>query len=158
MPKAIALDAGLLVLLVVGLTKLEYISIHKRLRDYDIDDFGLLQKAIEVSDGIVVTPNALSEASNLLRQINDPAKTSIVEAFRRLIENTREVYIRSSDACARGEFIQLGLSDSALLEVGKSNLVILSADLDLCVAAEVAGYSTLNFNHIRDDFYNASAG
>lgn len=155
MNKTIALDASLLVLLVVGLTKPEYISAHKRLKEYTVDDFYLLMDAINRSAGIVVTPNALSEASNLLRQINDPAKGEISLVFQKFIENTNEIYVKSADASIRSEFVSLGLADSALLEIGRNDIVVLTADLDLCVAAEISGYRAINFNHIRDDFYNA---
>ena len=44
------------------------------------------------------------------------------------------------------------MSDAALLEVAKDDIAILSADFDLCLAAEIAGYPTVNFNHVRDDY------
>jgi hypothetical protein len=81
MRKLIALDANLLVLLVVGLTKLNYIATHKRLKTYTIDDYTLLTELIAASAGMVVTPNVLSEASNLLRQIGEPARSEIVKPF-----------------------------------------------------------------------------
>jgi len=158
MRKMIALDANLLVLLVVGLTERKYISIHKRLKEYDLTDFDQLKALISHSAGIAATPNALSEASNLLRQINEPAKTQIAIAFRELIKSTREIYVKSVDAASRTEFLRIGLSDSALLEVGKTtevskkNMVILSVDLDLYIAACAAGYEAINFNHVRDAF------
>jgi hypothetical protein len=158
MRKVIALDANLLVLLVVGLTERRYISIHKRLKEYDVADFDQLNALISHSAGIAATPNALSEASNLLRQIGEPAKTQIAVAFRELIKVTSEIHIKSVDAASRTEFLRIGLSDSALLEIGRSmeiskkNMVILSVDLDLYLAACAAGYEAINFNHVRDAF------
>ena len=52
MRKTIALDANLLVLLVVGLTKLKDIEAHKRLKAYGVDDFRLLEELI--SNALVV--------------------------------------------------------------------------------------------------------
>ena len=153
MRNTIALDANLLVLLVVGLTERKYISVHKRLREYDVADFDLLRALISNSAGVAVTPNALSEASNLLRQIAEPARTQIAMAFRQLIKKTDEIYVRSADASARAEFLRIGLSDSALLEVSKKNIVVLSVDLDLYLAARAAGYEAINFNHLRDSYY-----
>jgi hypothetical protein len=66
MRKTIALDANLLVLLVVGLAEPRYIPLHKRLKAFTVDDFKLLTKMIAASAGMAVAPNALSEASNLL--------------------------------------------------------------------------------------------
>ncbi len=153
MRKTIALDANLLVLLVVGLTETKYISAYRRLKGYSAVDFELLAALISESAGVAVTPNALSEASNLLRQINEPAKTQIAIAFRELIKKTNEIYVTSADASSRSEFLRIGLSDSALLEVSKKNIVVLSADLELYLAALTAGYEAVNFNHVREPLY-----
>jgi hypothetical protein len=153
MRKTIALDANLLVLLVVGLTERKYISVHKRLKEYSVADFELLEAMISESAGLAVTPNALSEASNLLRQINEPAKTQIANAFRALIKRIDEIYVTSVDASSRREFLRIGLSDSALLEVSKKNIMVLSVDLELYLAALAAGYEAVNFNHVRDPLY-----
>jgi hypothetical protein len=149
MGKTVALDANLLVLLVVGLAKPTYISVHKRLKEYETADFNLLRKLLSEAGSVVVTPHALSEASNLLRQIREPARSEIGFAFRNLIKNTTEIFIASAEASSRKEFFRIGLSDSALLEVSKKDIVMLSVDLDLCVAAESAGYQVVNFNHVR---------
>jgi hypothetical protein len=60
------------VLLVVGIADQRYISEHKRLQEYGIDDFNLLKTMIRESVGLVVPPNALTEAPSLLRQIDQP--------------------------------------------------------------------------------------
>jgi hypothetical protein len=128
MRQTIALDANLLVLLVVGLTNPGYIEKHRRLKAYRVEDFEILAHTIAESAGVVVTPNALSEASNLLRQIEDPARTAIGAAFQRLISNTKELYIESAAASARNEFLRFGLADNVLLEVAKNNIVVVSVD------------------------------
>jgi hypothetical protein len=151
MGKTVVLDTNLLVLLVVGLTNRKYISAHGRLRAYTVDDFDLLSELIGLSAGVVVTPNTLTEASDLLRQkIREPAKSEIAGVFQVLIQKLHERYVSSIAASTREEFLRIGLADSVLLEIGKEDVVILSADLDLCVAAEMAGYTAINFNHERD--------
>jgi hypothetical protein len=151
MPKTVALDTNLLVLLVVGLTNRNYIPVHGRLRAYTVADFDLLNELIGASAGVVVTPNTLTEASDLLRQkIREPARSEIAGVFQALIQKLHERYVSSVAASTREEFLRIGLADSALLEMGKEDVVILSADLDLCVAAEMAGYTAVNFNHERD--------
>lgn len=136
MRKVIALDANLLVLLVVGLTDHSLITSHKRLKEYTPADFKLLERLISASSGVVVTPNVLSEASNLLRQISEPAKSRIGQAFRKLIHRTDEIYVVSSEASYRSEFLRLGLTDCSLLELSKQNIIIVSADLGLYLAAQ----------------------
>jgi hypothetical protein len=148
--KTLVLDTALLTLLIVGLTDRKYIAAHKRLSQFVEEDFDLLVTALERAETLVVTPNTLTEASNWLRQIKEPARAQIQKVFEAFIHRYREIYVPSADASKRAEFIRLGLTDSAILEVAKSDVVVLSTDLDLCIAAEIAEYAAVNFNHLRD--------
>lgn len=70
------------------------------------------------------------------------------------IGDKREQYIKSLQAFQRDEYVALGLTDAALLEIAglKENGVspmLLTADLDLAIAAEIRGYRVKNFNHLR---------
>jgi hypothetical protein len=81
--KTIILDANLAILFVTGVTNRGYIEKHKRLRDvYDETDFDIIASIISESDGVLFTPNVLSETSNLLRYIADPIKTEISVILR----------------------------------------------------------------------------
>jgi len=147
---AIVLDTNLLILLVVGLTNEKYISSHKSLSAFSVEDFRLLRTSLEETKSLIVTPNTLTETSNLLRYIKEPAKSEIHGVFDAFVRKSREVYVKSNEACLRQEFVRLGLTDNAILEVAKNDVLILSADLDLCIAAEIAQYKVVNFNHLRD--------
>ena len=157
MINAVILDTNLLVLLVVGLTNINYIAAHKRLSSFTIDDYHLLTATLSSAETLVVTPNTLSEASNLLRYIAEPAKSEIHAVFRTFILNYEERYLKSGDASSRQEFVRLGLTDSALLEVSKNDVLLLSVDLDLCIAAEIAQYKFINFNHLRDAHFSQTS-
>jgi hypothetical protein len=93
-----------------------------------------------------VTPNTLTETSNLLRQIGDPARQELTEALRSFIQSRQELGIASVEAARRLEYAKLGLTDAVLLEIAglkRQGLLptLLTADLDLAVAAELHGYS-----------------
>ena len=62
------LDTNLLVLLVVGSESRELISKHRRLRDYYAEDYDILCEFLENAKTLYVTPNTLTETSNLVRQ------------------------------------------------------------------------------------------
>lgn len=145
MPNIIAVDAGVLVLLIVGLTDRNLISRHKRLDGYTIKDFELLVKIIENYDEAVVIPNTLTEAGNFLKHIAEPARSQIFAYFRGFIQNIREIYIESKKASSRPEFMRLGLTDTAELEVARTNVFVLTADGPLYRAAIDAGYTAANF-------------
>jgi hypothetical protein len=74
MSGVIVVDTNLLVLLVVGSASIEYINKHKRLTSFSTDDFELLVELIGMFSDIVMLPHILSETSNLIKQIDNPAR------------------------------------------------------------------------------------
>jgi len=152
--RGLILDTNLLMLLLVGSTSKEYISKHKRLRAYSEMDFDLLIKYLSSASNIFVTPNILTETSNLIGQIAEPARTKILMVFSDYIKFADERYCESRQAISRKEFIRLGLTDSVLLHEMTDSFILLTADLDLYLAAKNEGYAVLNFNHLRDAAYD----
>ena len=73
MPSALFVDANLIVLLVVGLVGRDLIARHRRTRTFDVDAFERLTRAISRVGDVRVTPNALTEASNLLGSMGSPS-------------------------------------------------------------------------------------
>jgi hypothetical protein len=98
---------------------------------------------------IIVTPNTLTETSNLVSQISDPVRTHIALVFGQFLERVEERYIESRRAAAEPEFVHLGLTDCALLSELDSSHLLLTADHDLFVAAIQRGQTAINFNHMR---------
>lgn len=151
--KGLILDTNLLLLLVVGSASKEYISKHKRLRAYSEIDFDLLTELISPAPSILVTPNTLTETSNLIGHIAEPARTKILEVFCDYIRAADEHYCESRQAIGRKEFLRLGLTDSVLLHETTNSFILLTADLNLYLAAVNEGYPAKNFNHFRDAAY-----
>ena len=146
---AVLLDANLLILLIVGTADRTYIGKHKRLRDYAEDDFNLLLRIIAPMSPIIVTPNILTEASNLVSQIAEPARTQIAMTFRALVGVVEERYVESRRAVDQIEFPRLWLTDSGILDEMSETRVLLTADLELYLAALHRGHQAINFNHLR---------
>ena len=148
----IILDANLLLLFVVGSTSRDYIQKHKRLQSYTDDDFILLRNMLSTASSIIVTPNTLTETSNLAGYIGDHARIKIYEVFRALVEapENQECFIESRMAVARPEFVRLGLTDSVLLHIATESRTLLTADADLYLAALNKGLKASNFNHFRN--------
>jgi hypothetical protein len=122
MATSVAIDAGLLVLLVVGSTDRRLISRHKN-ASYDEDGFDLLVEKLEEYSQVVLTPNTLTEASNLLRQIGDPYRSQVTLSLGRLIQGHDERYIVSKDASAEKTFNRFGLTDAALMIAARDGAV-----------------------------------
>jgi len=145
---AIVLDANLLVLLIVGAASRTYIAKHKRLRAFSERDFGLLTEIPSAAPRIVLTPNTVTEASNMAGQIPEPARTRIYAVFRALLPAADEIYLESTKAADHAAFLRLGVADSVLLSIMGENFTLVTADLDLYLEAIRHGRSAINFTHL----------
>ena len=150
MTSKILLDASLLVLLAVILATRQYIARHRRLTKYDATDLDILAGLINRSSGVIFTPNVLTETSNLARHISEPARTEVAATLARLIGRAEEHVVASRRAVLRPEYLRLGLTDAILLEALQTGTVLVTDDLDLHLAASIAGLSVVNLTHLRD--------
>ena len=141
-------DANLLVLLVAGDTDPHIITRHKRLKQFTVNDYRMLRELIFEAGGMVyVTPNTLTEASNLLRNYGEPDRTRLSDTLAALIHESQEVVVRSVDAAANVAYRRLGLTDAGLLEVISADRPLLTVDVQLAIeAAQVHPQASVNFN------------
>ena len=146
---SVVIDANLLVLLVAGNTDRNLIGRHKNV-SYDEDGFDLLVETLEEYSQIVLTPNTLTEASNLLRQVGEPDRARVTFSLGEFIQGYDERYVVSKEATVEKTFVWLGLTDAALMALARSGAVLLSSDNDLYLAASRAGFDAVNFAHLYD--------
>ena len=145
------LDANLLVLLVVGSESRDMIPRHRRLEHYSAGDFDILLELLENADQLFVTPNTLTEASNLIRQHAMPERSLLMKRLQFLIHESREIVVASVDASSNAKFAELGLTDAVLLETVTTDTPLLTVDFDLYLAALESGEErAVNFTHYRD--------
>ncbi|CAK8713487.1 MAG: hypothetical protein CDV28_102193 [Candidatus Electronema aureum] len=147
------IDTNLLVLFVVGTASKDYIAKHKKLTEFTVKDYNMLVKIVSGASELLVTPNTLTETSNLAAYINEPARSKVLAVLRTVIvSDSQERYVPSSVAAERKEFIRLGLADAALLEIAAKDVTLLTTDFDLYNTALKKGAQALNFNHLRDQY------
>lgn len=148
------IDANLLVLLVVGSASRDYISKHRRLRRFSKEDYDLLLRLIRRASGprrVFVTPNTLSETSNLLGQHGEPERSLFFERLRFLIESSEEVVVSSATAASNREFSRLGLTDAALLEAVTVETPLITVDVELYLQVLSRGEdAAINFAYVQD--------
>lgn len=143
-------DTQLLVLLVVGLASPRYLRRHKRLAAYDERDFDLLYRILDGAGFVMVTPHVLAEASSLMRQIGEPARSDIMATFGALVPTMQERHVPGVVAVATDGFVRLGLADAALLALDDRTASLLTADTALYLAASHAGRRVDHFHFIRE--------
>ena len=149
-PDGYFIDASLLVLLVAGREDRAIIARHRRLRGYTADDYDLLLGLTDDADHVFVTPNTLTEASNLLGQHREPERTRLYRRLRELIETSEEVVVRSVDASSNPAYEHLGLTDAALLEAATPDAPLVTVDVALYRAASARHRDgAVNFAHHR---------
>ncbi len=145
------LDANLFVLLVVGSESRELIAKHRRLEHYSAEDYDILLELLENADRLFVTPNTLTETSNLLSQHGEPERSLLMRRLQFLIHESKEVVVASADASSNVKFEELGLTDAALLEVITTDIPLLTVDFSLYLAAiETGEERAINFTPYRN--------
>lgn len=149
-PNGFFIDANLLVLLVVGSVGQNLIRKHRRLQIFNAEDYDRLPDLIGHYDRVFVTPNTLTETSNLLAQHSDPERSRFFDRLQLIIEKSEEVVVVSKVAASNSEFSRLGLTDAVLLEAISAETPLLTVDLDLFRAALVkAPNAAVNFAHLQ---------
>lgn len=142
------IDTNLLILLIVGSVDRTLVEKHKRTRNFVSDDYDRLAVILDSLDQVFVTPNTLTEASNLLKRSQD---VRLIKQLRFLIDHTVEVYVSSQVVVKNHKFDQLGLTDVALLESISKDRPLITVDFDLYGAASDKGQSfAYNFTHLQN--------
>jgi len=145
-PSGAFIDANLLVLVVIGSVDRDLISKHRRTRRFTPEDYDRLLTMIQEVEQVFVTPNTLTETSNLL----GTKDSRFLEYLRFLIEKSKEVIVSSTAAARNKAFPRLGLTDAALLEVISAERPLITVDLELFSAAlEKGEAAAINFTHYQ---------
>jgi hypothetical protein len=150
-PNGVFVDANLLVLLVAGALDPAIISKHRRLRTFGPEDFERVQEMVSGFERVLVTPNTLTEASNLLGQHREPERSRLLTTLRVLIGESDEVVVASADAAGHPSFPRLGLTDAGLLGLVSQDTPLVTVDLDLYLAASSSDpRSAVNYRHYQE--------
>ncbi|MDE0131390.1 MAG: hypothetical protein OXM62_05935 [bacterium] len=113
-------------LLVVGATDQELIQRHRRLQAFDALDYELLVGLLGNYQQVLVTPNTLTETSNLHSQHGEPQRSRFFDTLRSLIEVNKEIVVTSRQTSANPSFNRLGLTDAALIATPHTQTLHLS--------------------------------
>lgn len=145
----VIIDANLLILLAVGRVDASLVEKHRRLRAYEARDYVLLERTVANFGAILLSPNASTEASNLLRYSAEPERRLYLLSLQEIIATAFECYVPSVDAAEDAAFILFGLSDAVLIRMARNEDVLLTNDLKLYLLAANAGKPAINFAHVQ---------
>lgn len=147
--KGILIDTNILLLSFVGTVNRERISKFKRTEQFVPDDYDLLVQILNYFQKIVTTPNILTEVNSLANQLGEPERSQWFTIFADGISKLEEFYVVSKAIATNERFMKFGLTDCGILDLAKTQYLVLTDDLRLAVYLQKEGIDTINFNNIR---------
>ncbi len=145
----VLIDTNVLILYVVGSTGRSIIAAHKRCNNqFSEEDFDLLLDLLGSAPELILLPNVVTEASNLLAQITNPYKDALLRTLKAAVLTFQEVYVASRSAVERAEFKFIRLTDCALLDAADASFHLLTVDLGLYLAFSRAGRPATNIRRV----------
>ena len=151
----VLLDAGLLVLWIVGTIDEKLIARHRRLTAYHVEHFHALRWIVVRFSKIVTTPHVLTEASNLSRQTNQDASGQILGALAQVVQaelrenEVREEFVPARELSRRPQFTTLGLADSAIVNAARQGALVLTDDGELLAEIDAQGLSAVSIRRLQ---------
>lgn len=117
--KGIVVDSNLLILLLIGLYDPDEIEKIKRLQNkgFEKEDFHKLVSLIDaVSNKIIITPNILTEVSNLTENYNERTDLTFFKFIEKVINSFEEHNTNSNEIILTNQtaFYKFGLTDSSI--------------------------------------------
>lgn len=116
---------------------------------YNTGDFEVLLALLERFDVRVTTPHILTEVSNMLGQLSEPARAICFDLLRRTIPTLRELNISSERLSDDEAFVRFGIADTAIRKVAEDSYLVLTDDFRLSGHLDKIGIDVLNFHHVK---------
>ncbi len=149
MPKLI-IDSNMLLLFIVGSINPKLLGLAKRVKEYRPIDYDILCTYLSLFTEIILLPNTVSEVSNLLDQYAEDRRQRCLEFLAGLTAARCEKYVPSDIAAQQPEYMALGITDAAILCALEKETYLLTADLDLYLAAIYRNHHAQRFDDLRD--------
>jgi len=147
--KGILIDTNLLLLLFIGRVSTEFIQQFKRTATYTPADYQMLLRLIDQFENVVVTPNVLTEVSNLSNGLNGARLRDFYSVFKESLSILSEEFVASAAVASQPGFKIYGLADIGINPIAKSKYLVLTDDLRFADFAGRNGVDVINFNHLR---------
>lgn len=141
----------MLVVFVIGSIEPKLLGIAKRVKEYRPSDYGLIYDYLSLVGEVVLLPNIISEASNLLDHLKGERREDCMGFLAQLVKGSSERYIASVSAMEQPEYMALGVADAAMLCALETDTYLLTADRELYLAALYRNREAQYFQELRDE-------
>ena len=140
----------MLVVFVVGSVDPKLLGVVKRVKEYRPSDYELIYAYLSLFSEVVLLPNTISKASNLLDHLKGARREYCMERLAQLVQESSERYIASVSAVQQPEYMALGVVDAAILCALDSGTFLLTADRELYLAALYRNCEAQYFQEFRE--------
>lgn len=148
--KGLLIDSNLLLTWFLGLFDPSWILRHERTSSYTLEDFEDLNAFASQFSRIVVTPNILTEVSNLAqRTTRSKLPSEFFVSFASAVHRLRESFYKSSLVVQDRCFHYLGFTDASIAQLPPGRYLVLTDDLELYGELLDRNIDAINFNHLR---------
>ena len=150
--RGLLIDANLLTLLVIGELDIGLVEKHNRTSAYILGDYHLLLHIMSIFKCVVVTPNILTEVSNLVEGTSYKG-ISALSVLKKFTILAKEEFVSSIDVMNNDStsYLKFGLSDAVIHSIAKTNYTVLTQDLKLWAYLQGLGLLAINFNQLRTE-------
>jgi len=142
--KGILIDTSILLLYIVGVYDINLVSRFKRTEMFSEDDFERVSKFVDYFDLKIATPHILTEVSNFID--NRPDLQAVLKTY---IDNSKEIFLESSDLSKRQTFLKFGLADTSVTFTAENKYLILTDDRPLYGFLMNSNIDAVNLDQIR---------
>ena len=147
--KGVLIDTNVLLLLFVGLHNRNGIPRFKRTAQFIPEDFDCLTGVIQLFKQLVTTPSILTEVSNLLGQLSEGIRLSVLRSFSFSLQRFQEDFTPSVELARESCFPKFGLTDAGIVHSARGRFLVLTDDFRLAGYLQRQGIDVVNFNHLR---------
>lgn len=147
----VIIDTNTLIILILGSINPSIINSHKRTSIYDPSDYELILKLIGDIKSLLVLPNIWTEVDNLLNGQSGNIKNEYIKLLRYITEQSTEQYLISKDISAKQTIYDLGLTDSAILEIAKDCKLLITSDSNLSDYAKALNINVFDLVKLKND-------
>lgn len=150
---AILIDSNLLLILLVGRADRSQVGRAKRTHGYTPESYDLLTLLVDQYAALIITPNILTEVSNLAGKLLDGSlKDDVFRLLASLPVQYLERYIPSSAATSEQIYSRFCLTDAVIMLAGRLAATVLTTDGPLYEALWKADIPAINFTHVRQEY------
>jgi rRNA-processing protein FCF1 len=149
LPSTLLIDTNLLLVLLVGDQDRLQVPRFKRTSRFTPEDYDLLAEFVAAFREVVITPNVLTEVSNLAGQLREPLRTQVFDRLGDFASQAGERYVPSREVVEEHDFARFGLTDLSVVLAARERFAVLTDDLGLYLRLMEDDVHVVNFNHLR---------